>query len=52
MKTPQTFECVKLDKKSGNIVLSRRAVIEKIRNKDKNKIISKLKEGDDIVTME
>ena len=45
MKTPQTFECVKLDKKRGNIVLSRRAVIEKIRNKDKNKIISKLKEG-------
>ena len=46
LKTPQTFECVKLDKKRGNIVLSRRAVIEKIRNKDKNKIISKLKEGD------
>tara|TARA_Y100000590_G_scaffold42436_1_gene45148 strand:- start:1030 stop:2739 length:1710 start_codon:yes stop_codon:yes gene_type:complete len=49
MKVPQTFECVKLDKKRGNIVLSRRAVIEKIRNKDKNKIIEKLKEGD-IVT--
>ena len=46
MKVPQTFECVKLDKKRGNIVLSRRAVIEKIRNKDKNAIISKLKEGD------
>ena len=46
IKTPQIFECVKLDKKRGNIVLSRRAVIEKIRNKDKNKIISKLKEGD------
>jgi len=46
LKTPQTFECVKLDKKRGNIVLSRRAVIEKNRNKDKNKIISKLKEGD------
>ena len=46
MKVPQTFECVKLDKKRGNIVLSRRAVIEKIRNKDKNEIISKLKEGD------
>jgi len=46
MRTPQTFECVKLDKKRGNIVLSRRAVIEKIRYKDRNKIISKLKEGD------
>ena len=46
MRIEQTFECVKLDKKRGNIVVSRRAVIEKIRNKDKNKIISKLKEGD------
>ena len=46
MKVPQTFECVKLDKKRGNIVLSRRAIIEKIRDKDKNEIISKLKEGD------
>ena len=27
MKVPQTFECVKLDKKRGNIVLSRRAVM-------------------------
>ena len=49
MKVPQTFECVKLDKKRGNIVLSRRAVIEKLRSKDKSKIISKLNEGD-IVT--
>tara|TARA_Y100000590_G_scaffold409737_1_gene502164 strand:+ start:11744 stop:13453 length:1710 start_codon:yes stop_codon:yes gene_type:complete len=46
MRVPQTFEVVKLDKKRGNIVLSRRAVIERIRDKDKNKIISKLKEGD------
>ena len=46
MRVEQTFECVKLDKKRGNIVVSRRAVIEKIRNKDKDKIISKLKEGD------
>ena len=46
MRVPQTFEVVKLDKKRGNIVLSRRAVIEKIRDKDKNKVISKLKEGD------
>ena len=49
MKIPQTFECVKLDKKRGNIVLSRRAIIEKIRDHDRNKIISKIKEGD-IVT--
>ena len=45
MKVPQTFECVKLDKKRGNIVLSRRAILERIRDKDKDKIISKIKEG-------
>ena len=45
MKVPQTFECVKLDKKRGNIVLSRRAIMEKIRDKDRDKIISKIKEG-------
>jgi len=46
MKVPQTFECVKLDKKRGNIVLSRRAIIERIRDHDRDKIISKIKEGD------
>jgi small subunit ribosomal protein S1 len=46
MKVPQVFECVKLDKKRGNIVLSRRAVMEKIRDHDRDKIISKIKEGD------
>jgi len=46
MRIPQTFECVKLDKKRGNIVLSRRAILERIRDKDKDKIISKIKEGD------
>jgi len=46
MKVPQTFECVKLDKKRGNIVLSRRAIMEKIRDKGRDHLISKLKEGD------
>ena len=46
MRVPQTFECVKFDKKRGNIVLSRRAIIEKIRDHDRDKIISKIKEGD------
>ena len=45
MRVPLTFECVKLDKKRGNIVLSRRSILEKIRDKDKSKIISKIKEG-------
>ena len=46
MKVPQTFECVKLDKKRGNIVLSRRAIMERIRDQDRDKIITKIKEGD------
>ena len=46
MKVPQTFECVKLDKKRGNIVLSRRSIMERMRDKDRDKIISKIKEGD------
>ena len=45
MRVPLTFECVKLDKKRGNIVLSRRSILEKIRDKDKSKIIAKIKEG-------
>ena len=45
MRVPLTFECVKLDKKRGNIVLSRRSILEKIRDKGKDKIISKIKEG-------
>jgi small subunit ribosomal protein S1 len=45
MRVPQTFECVKLDKRRGNIVLSRRSILERIRDKDKDKIISKIKEG-------
>ena len=46
MKIPQTFEVVKLDKKRGNIVLSRRAIMEKIRDAGRDKIIEKIKEGD------
>lgn len=46
MRVPQTFECVKLDKKRGNIVLSRRSIMERIRDKDRDKIISKIKEGE------
>ena len=46
MKKPQTFEIVKIDKKRGNIVLSRRAIMEKIRDKSRSELISKLKEGD------
>ena len=46
MKTPQVFECVKLDKKRGNIVLSRRSILEKKRNITKDELLEKIKEGD------
>ena len=48
MRTPQTFECVKLDKRRGNIVLSRRAIMSKIRDHDRDKILAKLKIGDSV----
>ena len=46
MRTEQMFECVKLDKKRGNIVLSRRAILEKTLAHDRDKIVKKMKEGD------
>ena len=48
MRVPQTFECVKLDKKRGNIVLSRRAIMERARDHDREKILSRIKEGDTV----
>ena len=46
MNEPQVFEICKIDKKRANIVLSRRAIMEKIRDHDRHKIVSKLNEGD------
>jgi small subunit ribosomal protein S1 len=46
MNEPQVFEICKIDKKRTNIVLSRRAIMEKIRDHDRHKIVSKLNEGD------
>ena len=46
MNEPQRFMIVKCDKVRGNIVLSRRAVLETIRNASKDEIISKYKVGD------
>jgi len=45
MKEPQTFEIVKVDKKRGNIILSRRSIMERIRDKDREKYMSNIKEG-------
>ena len=46
MNVPLKFLCVKLDKTRGNIVVSRRAILEKNKNEDLKKVLSKIKEGD------
>ena len=46
MKEPQKFMIVKCDKIRGNIVLSRREILETMRNASKDEIISKYKVGD------
>jgi|TARA_B100001540_G_scaffold316316_1_gene345816 small subunit ribosomal protein S1 len=46
MNTPLKFLCVKLDKLRGNIVVSRRAILEKGKNEDLKKVLAKIKEGD------
>ena len=45
MRCELKFEIVKMDNKRGNIVVSRRSVLEAARNKDKDKIIATIKEG-------
>ncbi len=46
MNTPLKFIVVKCDKARGNLVVSRRAILEKSKNEDLEKILSKIKEGD------
>ena len=46
MNVPQKFLCVKLDKARGNIVVSRKAVLSKTRDKELANILSKIKRGD------
>ena len=46
MNVPQKFLCVKLDKSRGNIVVSRKAVLSKTRDKELANVLSKIKEGD------
>ena len=46
MNVPQKFLCVKLDKARQNIVVSRKAVLSKTREKELANILSNIKEGD------
>ena len=46
LNVPLKFLCVKLDKIRGNIVVSRRAILEKTKSQDLKNVLSKIKEGD------
>ena len=46
MKEPQRFMIVKCDKVRGNIVVSRRAILENMKNASKEEVLNKFKKGD------
>jgi small subunit ribosomal protein S1 len=45
MSTPQPFQILKMDRRRGNIVVSRRSVLEETRAEQRNEIVAKLEEG-------
>jgi small subunit ribosomal protein S1 len=46
MGVPQPFQILKMDRRRGNIVVSRRAVLEESRAEQRAEIVAKLNEGD------
>jgi len=46
MGVPQPFQILKMDRRRGNIVVSRRAVLEESRAEQRAEIVAKLTEGD------
>ena len=46
MHMPQPFQILKMDRRRGNIVVSRRAVLEESRAEQRAEIVSRLAEGD------
>jgi small subunit ribosomal protein S1 len=45
MGTPQPFQILKMDRRRGNIVVSRRAVLEETRAEDRSRLVAGLAEG-------
>ncbi|MEM1139403.1 MAG: 30S ribosomal protein S1 [Pseudomonadota bacterium] len=45
MNIPQPFQILKMDRRRGNIVVSRRAVLEETRAEQRNELLANLKEG-------
>ena len=48
MNTPQPFQILKMDRRRGNIVVSRRAIMEETRAEARNEIVSNLLEGQQV----
>ena len=46
MGVPQPFQILKMDRRRGNIVVSRRAILEESRAEQRAEIVGKLREGD------
>jgi small subunit ribosomal protein S1 len=45
MGTPQPFQILKMDRQRGNIVVSRRAVLEETRAEQRSELVANLREG-------
>ncbi len=45
MNVPQPFQILKMDRKRGNIVVSRRAILEESRVEQRDQLLSKIAEG-------
>ncbi len=45
LNTPQSFQILKMDKRRGNIVVSRRAVLEETRAEQRHELVQNLAEG-------
>ena len=48
MGTPQPFMILKMDRARGNIVVSRRAVLEETRAAERSELVSNLQEGQEL----
>ncbi|MEM6465363.1 MAG: S1 RNA-binding domain-containing protein, partial [Pseudomonadota bacterium] len=48
MNIPQPFQILKMDRRRGNIVVSRRAILEESRAEQRAEIVGKLAEGDTV----
>ena len=45
MGSPQPFQILKMDRRRGNIVVSRRAVLEETRAEARSELLERLNEG-------